>query len=70
MKFTAPEVKQVEEALRRILQSPKLSIRLQGDTNAELLAGHETVGTVYKDNEDGEVTYSINMTLLQDDLER
>ena len=36
--------------------------------SVEFAVGDEVLGTVYKDEEDGEVSYSVTLTILDEDL--
>ncbi len=64
------EIQAVQAHLRKLLGSPSLMIRAAQTRNGpvELLSGAETIGTVDRDSEDGEVAYHITITLLAEDL--
>ena len=64
------EIQAVQAHLRKLLGSPSLMIRAPQTRNGpvELLAGAETIGTVDRDAEDGEVAYHVTITLLAEDL--
>jgi len=64
------EIQAVQAHLRTLLGSPKVIIRAAQTRNGpiELLAGAEVIGTVDRDDEDGEVAYHITITLLAEDL--
>jgi hypothetical protein len=64
------EIQAVQAHLRQLLGSPKLIIRAAQTRNGpvELLAGAETIGTVDRDAEEGEVAYHVTITVLAEDL--
>lgn len=45
-----------------------LRARAQADDSFEVLLGGEFIGTIYKDDEDGDVSYDFNMAILSIDL--
>ncbi|QCE32308.1 DUF3126 family protein [Acetobacteraceae bacterium] len=68
--FTQSEISRLEAGLQKLLKSPDIRIPpvARKGVSVEVLVGDETIGTVYKDEEDGEVSYAVNITLLQEDL--
>ena len=64
------EIQAVQAHLRKLLGSSSIMIRAAQTRNGpvEVLAGAETIGTVDRDAEDGEVAYHITITLLSEDL--
>lgn len=48
-----------------------LSRKVRNDGSTEFNMGAEFVGVIYRDEdeEDGEVSYAVHMTILQEDLE-
>ncbi|QDH14208.1 DUF3126 family protein [Formicincola oecophyllae] len=68
--LSASEIPRLQGALRRLLHSPDITVRPDATRKGsfEVAVGPEAVGTVYRDDEDGEVTYAINITVLQEDL--
>lgn len=64
------EIQAVQAHLRQLLGSTKLIIRAAQTRNGpvELLAGAETIGTVDRDAEEGEVAYHVTITVLAEDL--
>lgn len=63
------EMKKVEDYLGKILSKKPIEVR---DGTAagvwELYLGGEFFGTIYKDTEDGEVNYDLNVSILGIDL--
>ena len=68
--MTPNDIARVETYLRRTLGNPKLSIappKRKGATVEVMLDG-EFIATLHRDEEDGEVSYSVHMTILDEDL--
>ncbi|MGR4001271.1 MAG: DUF3126 family protein [Alphaproteobacteria bacterium] len=65
------ELRRLEAYLRRRLNNPQIRIEHHATQKemGEVFLGDEFFGTVYRDTEDGEITFDINITILQDDLE-
>lgn len=64
------EIARIEAYLRSIFGSDRLRIaapKARG-TSVEVYAGQEFLGTLYRDEEDGEVSYSLHITILEGDL--
>lgn len=64
------EIAAVQAHLRRLLGTQKIMIRAAQTRNGpvELLADGETIGTVDRDAEDGEVAYHVTISVLAEDL--
>ncbi len=64
------ELAQVQAHLRRLLGNQQLMLRVPNRKNAsvELHVGEEFIGTVHRDTEDGEVSYSVQIVVLSEDL--
>jgi hypothetical protein len=70
MVMSRSEIARIEAYLRSILGSDRLHIaapKTRG-TSIEVYAGREFLGTLYRDDEDGEVSYSLHITILEGDL--
>lgn len=65
------EVKKIETYLRRVFGSNSIGIRSRPrkDDSAEVYIGDEFIGIIFKDDEDGEVSYNFTMAILELDLE-
>jgi hypothetical protein len=65
------EIKRVERYLQRSFGNQALKVvkRANKDDSAEVLNGDEFIGVVFRDDEDGEISYSFNMSILSIDLE-
>lgn len=46
----------------------KLKTRKETDDSVEVLLGDEFIGVLYKDEEEGEISYDFNMAILDVDL--
>ena len=64
------DIARVETYLRRILGSDRLHIDVPKTRGAsiEVRAGREFLGTLHRDEEDGEVSFSLHISILEDDL--
>lgn len=64
------EIQAVQAELRRLTGSAKLTIRAPKTRNGpvELLANDEVIGTVDRDDEDGDLAYHVTITILSEDL--
>ena len=47
-----------------------LKIRDKATDSVEVIMNGEFIGTIYKDDEDGEISYDFNMAILEIDLPR
>lgn len=68
--MTQAEIAQVQAHLRRLLGNAKIVVNAPARKNAsiELRVGDEFVGTVHRDDEDGDVSYAIQIVVLAEDL--
>ncbi|HUN42017.1 MAG TPA: DUF3126 family protein [Acetobacteraceae bacterium] len=64
------EIARVEAYLRSTLGSDRIRIEAPKTRGAsvEVRAGQEFIGTLHRDDEDGEVSYSLHITILEEDL--
>ncbi len=65
------EIKRVERYLQKSFGNQTLKVvkRPNKDDSAEVMLGDEFIGVVFRDDEDGEISYSFNMSILSIDLE-
>ena len=65
------EIVKLEKFLRKTFKLETLSVkqRPRKDDSAEVLVGDEFIGILFRDDEDGEVSYQFQMAILQFDLE-
>jgi len=64
------EIARVQEYLRKSLSNNRIVIPPTAKPNApvEVYIGEEFVGVLYKDEEEGETSYSLTMSILEEDL--
>ena len=64
------DIARVQAYLRKTLGSDLIHIDVPKSANGpvELRAGREFLGTVHRDDEDGEISFSVHMTILEEDL--
>ena len=64
------DIARVQAYLRKTLGSDLIHIDVPKSANGpvELRAGREFLGTVHRDDEDGEISYSVHMTIFEEDL--
>lgn len=68
--LTRPEINKVEEYLRRKFSNPGFELKARkSDDSVEVLLHGEFIGTLYKDEEDGDTCYNFTMAVLDIDLE-
>ena len=68
--MTPTEIERLETYLRKLFKSDLVKVvpPMRKGLSVELAVNDETVGTVHKDVDDGETSYSIHMTVLEEDL--
>ncbi len=64
------EIAQVEKYLRDTLGATKLTLsrKARQDGSVEVLKDGEFIGVIYRDEEDGEVSYAFHMAIMEIDL--
>ena len=64
------EIARVQEYLRKSLSNNRIVINPPAKPNApiEVYIGEEFVGVLYRDEDEGEVSYSLTMSILEEDL--
>jgi hypothetical protein len=65
------EIRKVEGFLKRRFQLPAIKVRArpQKKDSAEVFIGDEFIGVLFRDEEDGELSYNFTMAILDIDLE-
>ncbi len=65
------EIAKLTTFLRGKFQLPSISVRKrpQKSASAEVYIGEEFVGVIFRDEEDGELSYNFSMAILDFDLE-
>lgn len=68
--MTPVDITRVETYLRRTLGNQKIGIAVPKRKGAtvEVTVDGEFLGTLHRDEEDGEVSYSLHVTILDEDL--
>jgi len=64
------EIAKLQLYLRRRFNDENLSVRGRAnkDDSAEVYIGDEFIGVLFKDEDEGEVSYDFNMAILEIDL--
>ncbi|KZB72668.1 MULTISPECIES: DUF3126 family protein [Thalassospira] len=68
--MTPSEIARVEDYLRRTFENPKIAVDVPKKKGhpVEMRVGDEFVGVVHRDEDEGEVSYSLNLVILEEDL--
>ena len=68
--MTPSEIVRVEAYLRTTFGNSKIKIipPKKPDAPIEVSINGEFIGVIYRDDEDGEVSYSLNISILEEDL--
>jgi hypothetical protein len=68
--MTPLEVDRLQTYLRKLFGSERIRVVLppRKGLSIEFSVNDETIGTVHKDVDDGETSYSIHLTVLEEDL--
>ena len=68
--MTPAEISRVETYLRRVLGTARIEIPVpkRKGASVEVMVDKEFLGTVHRDDEEGEVSYSLHITILEEDL--
>jgi hypothetical protein len=65
------EIKKVQDYLRRLFGNDDIEIVRPRTTHnsIEIMINGEFIGTIFRDEDEGEVSYAVNMSILQEDLD-
>jgi hypothetical protein len=68
--MTPLEIERLQTYLRKLFGSERIKVvpPPRRGLSIELAVNDETIGTVHKDVDDGETSYSIHLTVLEEDL--
>ncbi len=68
--MTPTEITRVETYLRRVLGNPRIEVPVpkRKGASVEVTIDKEFLGTVHRDDDDGEVSYALHITILEEDL--
>ncbi|MCP4385256.1 MAG: DUF3126 family protein [Hyphomicrobiales bacterium] len=69
--MTPQEISKLETYFRKRFAVPAIEVRQrpQKSDSAELYFGDEFIGVVYRDDEDGDLSYNLTMAILEIDLD-
>lgn len=64
------EIKRLQTYLQSKFGNPKLtlSVRKEDKNSLEVMLAGEFIGTIYRDEDEGDVSYDFNMAILDMDL--
>lgn len=65
------EIQKLQSFFRKRFKMPSIEVkaRPQKKDSAEVYVGDEFIGTVYRDDEEGDLSYTFTMAILDIDLE-
>lgn len=68
--MTEAEVQKLQKYLREKFfnENFRLVDRIKSEDSLEVYLGEEFIGTLYRDDDEGEVSYDFNMAILEMDL--
>jgi hypothetical protein len=68
--MTPNEIARVQTYLRTLFANPRITIALpqRKDGPIEVSIGGEFVGVLHRDEDEGEVSYSLQISILEEDL--
>ncbi|WP_137178614.1 DUF3126 family protein [Roseomonas sp. AR75] len=68
--MTPTDIARVQTYLRRILGSERITLvpPARKGMSVEVMVQDEVIGTVHRDDEEGEVSYAVHITVLEEDL--
>ena len=68
--MTPTDIARVQACLRRLLGSERIRLvpPARKGMSVELAVEEEVIGTVHRDEEEGEVSFAVHITVLEEDL--
>jgi hypothetical protein len=68
--MTPIEIAKIQEYLRRTFDNDRIFIDRNAMPTApiEVRVGQEFIGVLYRDEDEGEVSYALNISILEEDL--
>ena len=70
MNLDKNDIAKLQSYLQKKFGNPGLSVRERKVADSvEVFLNGEAIGTIYKDNDEGEISYDFNMSILDIDLE-
>lgn len=69
--MTPAEIAKLQAHLRQLLGNQRITIDppKRKNQSVELRVGDEFIGTIHRDDEDGEVSYAVQIVVLGEDLD-
>lgn len=69
--MTPTEISRLQTYLQRRFNDPQLNVqpRPNKTDSAEVYSGEEFIGVLFRDEDEGEISYDFNMAILDVDLE-
>ncbi|WP_428374421.1 DUF3126 family protein [Lichenicoccus sp.] len=66
----ASEIARVQAYLRKLLGSDRIRVvkPVRAGMSVEVAVEEETIGTLHRDEDEGEVSYAMHVTILEEDL--
>lgn len=66
------EIARLQQYLRETFSNNRIKVqaRTTPDDSAEMLIGDEFMGVIYKDDDEGEISYALHISILEMDLPR
>lgn len=70
MNLDQTDIEKLQSYLQKKFGNPGLAVRPRKVADSvEVYLNGEAIGTIYKDNDEGEISYDFNMSILDIDLE-
>lgn len=68
--MSVSEIARLQVCLRRLLGSPELTVNAppRAGLSVEVAVKGEIIGTVHRDEDEGEISYALHITVLEEDL--
>ncbi|WP_081370191.1 DUF3126 family protein [Granulibacter bethesdensis] len=68
--MTRTDIDRVQTYLRRLLGTDRIQLIVppKAGLSVEVAVQDEVIGTIHKDTDDGETSYSVHLTILEEDL--
>jgi hypothetical protein len=68
--MTKADIERVQTYLRKLLGSQKINLLAPArpGLSVEVAVEDEVIGTLHRDEDEGEVSYSVHLTVLEEDL--
>lgn len=68
--MTKTEIVRVQQYFRNLFGTERITVKARNEKedSAEVSLGGEFIGVIFRDDEDGDVSYAFNMAILEMDL--